>query len=318
MSADPSGCSATYLRLLPPESFDFGWVAGFLSLRAVPSLERVSPLFYRRGLMIAGHPHTIELRMRSGALLARSSPLLAAPALEELALRMLDLGGHAEAFHEFARRDPVLSTLVERRRYVRLPQLIDPFECLIRAILGQQVSLAAAATLTDRLVRLAGEPAPQIAEQARAPAEERSRSPAQDLFCFPSPASVQRLELSELRAIGLPAARAAAVRAAARAEVDWDDLRNAGREEAERRLTEIRGVGPWTAAYVRLRALGDRDAFPASDLGVLKALRRLAAVTDARAALAHAERWRPWRAYAVLSLWELLHGDAEGVRASSD
>lgn len=284
-----------------PGSFDFRWVAGFLGPRAVASMERIDSISYRRAVRLSGRAHSIELRFeRPAEVSVRARPTLGPAEARGAVGRMLDLDGHAEAFHDFARRDPFLSPVIARGRYVRLPALIDPFECLVRAILGQQVSLAAAATLTDRLVRLAGE-----------------ALPSGDLFCFPTPESVRRLRIEDLRAIGLTTARAAAVMAAASALIDWDALGRLSGDEAERTLLRIRGVGPWTASYVRLRGLGDRDAFPAADLGVLKAMRRHTGITAARAAEDYAERWRPWRGYAVLCLWDMLHGDAPDITASS-
>ena len=151
----------------------------------------------------------------------------------------------------------------------------------------------AASTLADRLVRLVGEPLPA------------GDGPA---LVFPHAAAVADASVDALRALGIPRTRAASLRAAAAAvrdgHLDWEALRAAPGEEAQRALDALPGVGPWTANYVRMRALGDRDAFPAADLGVVKALARLG--VDTRDGARVAERWRPWRAYATVSLWASL------------
>lgn len=290
---------------LPPD-FDFAWALGFLSARAVPSLERMAPGEYWRSLHVDGEPLLLHIRTgrtRGGAplLRVRTAPRQAPEASRRIVARMFDLDTDLTPFQALAAEDAILGAVVARRPWIRLPQLVDPFEALIRAVLGQQVSVAAASTMTDRLVARLGAPAPRLAG-AR-------------FLTFPTPAAILAGGAHTLRDLGLTRAKTAAILAAAEAARDgrlpWDRLRAAPPGDVDAALTALPGIGPWTAAYLRMRALGDRDAFPASDLGVLKALR--AADPDGRMptpaqAIERAERWRPWRAYATLHLWESLGG----------
>jgi 3-methyladenine DNA glycosylase/8-oxoguanine DNA glycosylase len=217
-------------------------------------------------------------------------------ALTPIVTRMLDLDADLDAFDAHARRDRILRRVVRRESGVRLPQLLDPFEGLMRAILGQQVSVAGASTMTDRLVRLL------------APAGHGHGSG--EFLAFPTPEAVADAGAERLRGIGLTRVKAVTIAGAARriadGALDLHALRSLPGDEAQATLESLPGVGPWTASYVRMRALGDRDAFPATDLGVIKAL---TAVGVERGAIPTvAERWRPWRGYATLHLWESLAG----------
>ena len=209
---------------------------------------------------------------------------------------MLDLDADLAAFRRIARRDAVLGSIVRLRSGIRLPQLLDPFEGLSRAILGQQVSVAGASTITDRLVRLFSRPVPGARRAG--------------FLAFPSPGDVADAGAERLQGIGLTRARAATLAIAARhvadGALDLHALRDLPSDQAQSALTSLPGIGPWTASYVRMRALGDRDAFPAADLGVIKALE--AAGVERRSIETVAERWRPWRGYATLHLWASLGG----------
>jgi AraC family transcriptional regulator, regulatory protein of adaptative response / DNA-3-methyladenine glycosylase II len=319
-----AGPSAPILVPVPPD-LDFGWVSRFLGARMVPSIEMVAPDGLERvvwleplkrgprgvgpvTLSIEYHPASAgpigaAPARRSGArFVVRSAPQVPAPRIRDAITRMFDLDADLNEFAAVADRDPVLGPVVSANpRGLRLLQLLDPFEALLRAILGQQVSVAAARTVTDRLVRLVAMPA--------------SRLPSGDViplirprYAFPRPEAIAELSPARLRTIGLTRAKAAAVHAAgdavARGLVDFRELRRAAPEDAEAALCSLPGVGPWTAAYVRLRALGDRDAFPITDLGLVRALTTLG-VPRSRIQ-ATAERWRPWRGYATLHLWSSL------------
>ena len=277
------------MKLPVPPDFDFDWTLGFLAARVVPSLEGVTEGEYRRSLRVDGRPVTLAVRFLPGELTVRSSPRLPPGELRRLVTRMFDLDADLGAFHALASGDPLLRDLVATRPWIRLPQYLDPFEGTVRAILGQQVSLAAASTMVDRLVRLVGDPAP-------AP-----------FLAFPLPEAVAALGHQGLLELGLTRAKATALHGLALADLDWERLRTAPAGEAEAELDALPGIGPWTASYVRMRTLGDRDAFPAADLGVIKALRALLPEepTPGRIA-ALAESWRPWRAYATLHLWHSL------------
>jgi 3-methyladenine DNA glycosylase/8-oxoguanine DNA glycosylase len=290
------------VRVPLPRDFDFAWAVRFLAARTVPAIEAVTAERYSRTVWLEDAPGnpvtvTVERRLASASaaahLRARATPALPAGTLRRTVARMFDLDVDLTAFTELAGRDPVLDVVLRGNPPgLRLPQLVDPFEALVRAILGQQVSVAAASTMVDRLTRLLGATAPN----------------AFPPLAFPRPGAIADAGETALRTIGLTRAKAATVAGAARAvasgAVDFAALRRASAEECDRVLCALPGIGPWTAAYVRMRALGDRDAFPAADLGVVKAL---AAHGIPRSRIeATAERWRPWRGYATLHLWHSL------------
>jgi AraC family transcriptional regulator of adaptative response / DNA-3-methyladenine glycosylase II len=180
--------------------------------------------------------------------------------------------------------DPVLAPLVAGRPGMRVPGALDGFELAVRAILGQQVSVAAATTAAGRLARRFGRPLPE-------PRGSLSHA-------FPEPAV---LAAAPVGAFALPRGRGRALQALARAVADGALELDAGadRDQALRGLLALPGVGPWTAGYIAMRALRDPDALPAGDLG----LRRALAGTVPRELETRTERWRPWRAYGVLHLW---------------
>jgi AraC family transcriptional regulator, regulatory protein of adaptative response / DNA-3-methyladenine glycosylase II len=262
----------------------------FLAARAVPGLEEVHGDAYRRSLQLRhggavaevvadGHRARIELRLDD----ERDRP----DALARCR-RLLDLGADTARIDAVLGRDPLLAPLVRRRPGLRVPRATDGFELAVRAILGQQVTLAAARRTAARLVALLGRP-------LREPAGAVSH-------LFPTPAAVAEVDSLEL---GLPRVRAGALRALARTVLDGElDLRpGADRAAAARTLVALPGVGPWTASYIGMRALGDSDAFPPGDAAARRALERLGQDVRPAAARRLAERWRPWRSYALMHLW---------------
>jgi 3-methyladenine DNA glycosylase/8-oxoguanine DNA glycosylase len=279
-----------------PRSFDFSWALGFLAARTVASIEHVGDGEYRRSVRLAGKPVMLAMRELEGTrtLVVTSRPALAPNVVTAAVTRMLDLDVDLSRFRRLAGKDPILARIVRRQSGIRLPQLLDPFEGLTRGILGQQVSVAGANTITDRLVRLFSLPV--------------RGAKGTGFFAFPAPADVAEAGADRLREIGLTRARAATLAGVARAiadgALDLEALRQASPDDAQAALESLPGIGPWTASYVRMRALGDRDAFPAADLGVIKAM--AAAGVDRRAIASVADRWRPWRGYATLHLWASL------------
>ena len=181
-----------------------------------------------------------------------------------------------------------------------MPGAWDGFELTVRAILGQQVSVKAATTLAGRIVKRYGVPVPLPA----------SLAPLADTlnlnFAFPTP---QKLARARFNDIGLTKSRIETIKRVARAVENGDiDFANAQDPDAFRSaLMSIRGIGDWTAQYVAMRALKYPDAFPASDLGLLKAMAGDGEISPAEL-IQRAEAWRPWRAYAALLLWSSLHG----------
>jgi AraC family transcriptional regulator of adaptative response / DNA-3-methyladenine glycosylase II len=185
--------------------------------------------------------------------------------------------------------DPVMASLVRARPGLRVPGAWDGFELAMRAVLGQQITVAAAIRLAGKLVSAHGEPMAQ---------------PDGSLtHVFPRPEAVA---VAELASLGMPRSRAATLSAVAAAAVADPRLFDAGSglSESVLRLRAIRGIGEWTGQYIALRQLREPDAFPSADIGLIRALERLESreYTPAQL-LARAEAWRPWRAYAAQHLW---------------
>jgi AraC family transcriptional regulator, regulatory protein of adaptative response / DNA-3-methyladenine glycosylase II len=240
---------------------------------------------YRRITDIDGAPGVIEVwdTPREQALHLRAH----LPAIEGLVhlvagvRRLFDLDADPKAIDRQLARDPRLQPLVRAHKGMRVPGALDPFELGVRAILGQQVSVARATALAGALVEQFGRPV-------------RGVAPLGLTHEFPKAAVIASADLS---ALGLTTARVGALHgfADAMALGDLTLDRGAGLEETVRALCELPGIGPWTAHYVAMRACGERDAFPASDLALKKELG-----DDPSAA---AEAWRPWRAYAAMHIW---------------
>ena len=205
--------------------------------------------------------------------------------------RLFDLSADPREINAILGADADLAEATAREPGLRVPGAWDGFELAVRAILGQQVSVASATGSAGRLAERYGEPLP-------APAGAVTR-------LFPTAARLARVDPAELR---LPRARAAAIVALARAvaagELTFEPQGDL--DDAVARLTALPGIGEWTAQYIAMRALGEPDAFPAADLGLLAAARAWMPDATARRLLARAEAWRPWRAYAAMHLWAQL------------
>lgn len=292
-AARHEGALEVRLRHRPPFDAD-AWFR-HVAARAVPGLEVTS----EDG---AGAPGTVRRVVpgRSGPVLAEvtgTTVRLTLASLGDLAgavdrvRRWLDLDADPARVADVLAADPLLAPLVEAHPGLRVPGTVDGAELALRTVLGQQVSVAAARTLTARLVTL-GTPTPW------------------GLSSFPTPAAIRDAGVDALRSFGLTEGRARALHALASALADGLDLGpGADREAARAALGGLPGVGPWTVEYVALRALGDPDAFPAGDLVLQRAL----GLGSAREALARAESWRPWRGYAAQHLWTSV-AEARGGR----
>lgn len=285
--AGPAAAPVFELAYEPP--CDWNWLTGFLARRTIPGVESVADGVYRRVFApqrgAGGIVGWLEVRDCPGRdrLAVTLSPSLAPDAAAVLR-RLADL------FDTNCRPGEVaaaLGALADPHPGIRLPGTVDGFELAVRAILGQQVSVRAAHTLAGRLVERFG-------TAVETPHQGLGRA-------FPSPDRLAGQPLSAIAGIGIVAQRARALLALAEA-VAHGRLAlepQADVDETLARLTSLPGIGDWTAQYVAMRALRWRDAFPAADLVVMRAL----GVRTPKAAREAADRWRPWRAYAVMHLW---------------
>jgi AraC family transcriptional regulator, regulatory protein of adaptative response / DNA-3-methyladenine glycosylase II len=328
-AGDPGGTGGpggTWLTLKLPyrAPFDAGSLLGFFAARAVPGVEEVAGNRYRRAVRTPGGPGIIEL-IPPAAGTATPSPLsrnavprnavprnavprnaapqdAAGPGAGQMLLRahlprlrgigqvvarcrhLFDLDADPHAIGAVLAADGVLAPLVAARPGLRVAGAYDGFELAVRAVLGQQVSVAAARTLAGRLAARFGTPLGTAGGDS---------GPA---LLFPTAGD---LAGEDLAGLGLTTARQATLRALAGAVASGRISLDHGTDPAGTAalLAELPGIGPWTVSYILMRAAGDPDAYPASDLGLRRALARLGCEPG------RAARWRPWRAYAAAHLW---------------
>jgi AraC family transcriptional regulator of adaptative response / DNA-3-methyladenine glycosylase II len=288
------------LRLPVRAPFDATSLFSFLEERALPGVEAIRGHVYSRTIESGGRAGVMTVSYDVGQdflqLSLNFSPGRDLLDLVRRAGRIFDVDADPLAIGAVLRRDPLLAPLVAARPGLRVPGAWDPFEIAVRAILGQQISVRGARTLAGRLVAAFGRPLPGAGANGLT-------------HVFPSPAVLASAELS---GIGVPGARANAIRTLALAvhtkKVELAAPR--GLDDLEQRLCALRGIGPWTAQYVALRAFGEPDAFPAGDLGLRRALEAAGASADAQALRTRAASWSPFRAYATLHLWNSLAAPA--------
>jgi len=280
------------LDLRPPFCWDA--LLEFLRARAIPGIEQVDERGYRR--LVAIDEHVGELQVvhdpARPCLRVELEPTLA-PRLARIVARLrrlFDLDAQPAAIDAALVDDPLLAPLIERRPGLRVPGCFDPFEALIRTILGQQISLAAARTLAGRIVEHFGRRIP------------RESSDALDRV-FPDPIVLASAPIEALAGVGMPQMRATVIRTIARAHSERTLAFELGDPTTMlERLALLPGVGPWTRDYAALRVLHLPDAFPASD----GALRRVFPDLSPGAIEARSAAWRPLRAYAAQHLWTAL------------
>lgn len=307
------------VRLAYREPLDWGRLLSFFAARAVAGVEEVEGAVYRRTLRLPHGYGVVALtsaprRPRDRSIRGdyahiecrlRLSDLRDLTAAVQRCRRLLDLDADPATPAAQLERDPLLAPLVRAAPGARVPGSVDGAELAMRAVLGQQVSVAAARTAAARLTQALGEP---LVEPEGALTH-----------LFPSPDAIADADPALLAAtrVAGPARRRETLRELARVLAEGELTLDPGsdREAVRARLLEVPGIGPWTAEYVALRALADPDAFMASDLGVRRALEALGQPGDPRAAGRAAERWRPWRAYALQYLWGSL---AAGGPASAE
>ncbi|KZC19678.1 MULTISPECIES: DNA-3-methyladenine glycosylase 2 [Rhodanobacter] len=286
--------AALLLRLgyRPPYAFDA--LLAFLRTRALPGVEQVDEHSYARVFGPADAPGWLRLSAWPGGEHALQLQLHCPQPTQLLGVvttlrRMFDLDANPQAIADTFRRDAVLGPLVTRHPGLRLPGGWDGFEIAVRAILGQQISVAAARTLATRVVQRWGEPLPA----APLPGLER---------LFPTPADLAQ---ADLREIGLTTTRAATISGMAQALLDGrvDFRAEQSLDAFVARWVALPGIGAWTAHYIAMRALSDPDAFPAADLILRREAAPDAAPLSTKALTERADAWRPWRAYAVIHLW---------------
>jgi AraC family transcriptional regulator, regulatory protein of adaptative response / DNA-3-methyladenine glycosylase II len=298
-----AGEGPVVLRLPFRPPFDAESLFGFLAPRAIPGVEEALERRYRRVVRTGATTGVMELEAAQDGLSIMLrlylDDLRELENLVQAARALLDLDAEPAAINDVLAGDRALKPLVLKRPGMRVPGAVDGFEMAVRAVLGQQISVSGATTLAARLVDRFGDPL--------------SRVDGGLTHAFPTPA---RLASVDLGGMGLTGARAATLQALARAVADGqiDLSRIADRDRTAAGLLELPGVGPWTVAYLGMRALGDPDAIPITDLGIRRALDRLGVGMATRDRLARTQAWRPWRAYAAMHLWASLSTLKEEVR----
>ena len=294
-AATATGSEEVVLRLAYRPPFDWTHLRDFLAARALAGVERVDARGYARTvacadaharLCVSAVPGEDALELR-----VAGAPPAALLQIATVARRVFDLAADPARIGVELARDPLVGPLVRARPGLRIPGAWDPFECAVRAVLGQQVSVAAGRTFAARLVALAGAPLRGAADGLT--------------HLFPAPAA---LVAANLDTLGLTRSRAATLHALARAVLEGRIDFSATPEAVAQALAAVPGIGPWTAQYVALRSLAEPDALPTGDL----VLRRMAApparMLSARALEERARAWRPWRGYAVMHLWHAATG----------
>jgi len=287
------GAVSLKLSYRPP--YDWDAMLAFLALRAIPGVEAVKDGVYARTIAI-GEGRGAVVVQRAGvdrlSLTVHFPHLQALPAIIARIRRVFDLAADPVTIGEHLSLDPVLAPLVAARPGLRAPGAWDGFELGVRAILGQQITVPAAIVLAGKLTASYGEPrlqpVPGVPELTHG---------------FPSAEAIAAADLSGLP---MPRARSSSLVSLAAAVVADPDLfgPRGGLDEAVAKLRALPGIGEWTAQYIAMRQLREPDAFPAADIGLMRAMADADGVRPSAAQLlAHAEGWRPWRAYAAAHLW---------------
>ena len=290
VSAGPNGQITLLLRYRPP--YDWTAMLGFLRARSITGVESVQDGVYRRAIGLEGVQGTVTVQPGAGHALQATVQFPRLSALPQIIARLrrvFDLAADPDAIGVQLVKDPTLAPLVAARPGLRVPGAWDGFELAVRAVLGQQITVPGAIRLAGALVVRFGEPL---------------RDPDGALtHVFPDPAALAGADPASM---GMPRSRGAALLAVAAAVVADPHIFTAGRslDEAVAHLKALPGIGEWTAQYIAMRQLREPDAFPAADIGLMRAMADSKGLRPtASALLARAESWRPWRAYAAQHLW---------------
>jgi AraC family transcriptional regulator of adaptative response / DNA-3-methyladenine glycosylase II len=298
------------LRLAYRLPIDIGRIFAFLAERAIPGVEAVRDGTYSRTINLPNGVGVAALRpapVNASGTTTRSSAYVEcelsledlrdlAPAVQRCR-RLLDLDADPATVAAFLARSEILKPAVAACPGRRVPGHVDGDELALRAVLGQQVSVAAARRLGARLTATYGKPLGSPAGPS-----------GQLTHCFPT---AETLAEADPAGLPMPHSRAAALVGLARALASGALCLDPGasRDDAERQLLAMPGIGPWTAGYIRMRALSDPDAFLPADAGVRRGLAALGAPSDPKSAARLAESWRPWRSYALQHLWAVTEGE---------
>lgn len=302
-SSEPSGTIRTRIAVREPFAADD--LHHFLAMHVVRGIEAVGPGWYERSLRLPHGPGVVRLELTDRSpgqvpctfMLTDARDL--APAMERTR-RLLDADCDPVTVDEALAEDPVLAPLVVATPGLRVPGQLDGTEVAVQTVLGQQVSLASARTAAGRLVEEYGEPLALEGDH-------------RVTRLFPTAGRLAALDPEDPQALRMPRSRARALTGLAAAleggEVRLD--RSTDRTETRAALLALRGIGPWTADYVAMRALGDPDVFLPTDIGVRNAATRLG-IEDV---VGRSEDWRPWRSYALMRLWSVV---LEGMKPPKD
>ena len=282
------------LRLPYKPPYDWDAMLAFLGARAIPGVERIDDGRYLRAIAV-GDAHGVvavePARRDALSVTVRFPKIQALPAIIARVRRVFDLAADPAAIAAHLAKDPVLAPLIGARPGLRVPGAWDGFELAIRGVLGQQITVTAARRLAGKLVEAYGPPL------------DASLDPFGLTHVFPKP---PQLASADFGALGMPRARAAALTSLTAAVIADPEIFGKRRslEAAVAALKSLPGIGEWTAQYIAMRELREPDAFPAADIGLMRALEDGQGRRPSAAELsAHAQAWSPWRAYAAMHLW---------------
>ncbi len=296
-----SGTEEVVLRLAYRPPYDWAHMRDFLAARALRGVERVDERGYARTVACTTGHALICVRALPGEdaleLRVAGAPPAALLQLATVARRVFDLAADPARIGVELAVDPLVGPLVRERPGLRIPGAWDPVECAVRAVLGQQVSVAAGRTFAGRIVELAGTPIRGAADGLT--------------HLFPTAAALAE---AKLESVGLTRSRAATLHALARAVLERRIDFSAAPAAVAQALAALPGIGPWTAQYVALRALAEPDALPTGDLVLRRMAAASAATFSARALEERARAWQPWRGYAVMHLWQAASRAGKQVR----
>ncbi|WEO78565.1 AlkA N-terminal domain-containing protein [Cryobacterium sp. SO2] len=308
--SDDAAPGSTIRLLLPARApFDGQGLLDFLGVRAIPGVERRGPETYERTLRLPHGAAALQLSLAGSpaapalACTARLSNLADLAPLVSRVRRLFDLDADAQAIDRALADDPALAGSVRRIPGIRVPGSLDAEETLFRALLGQQVSVAAARTALGRLSAALGEPVSSFGDAAaETSADAAGDDTGTPFLLFPTAARIAQDGHEVLRG---PAARITTIIRVAEALATGDLVLDVGesRDELTARLTALPGIGPWTAGYVAMRVLGSPDILLTSDLALRQGADRLGLPAKAADLAARGSRWAPWRSYAGMHLW---------------